>query len=244
MCYRIELDVSGMTETAHPEPAPSPHAGVSRNATVVAADTSEWDGHILTTLLREFIRAALWQPAVADFVGEHLFDGDEPPAGAGDALRLAIVEVLGSTTPDAWDQAASDLLAYVRECMEDDAPAASPPTAPVEGWAPPPGFLARQGWSPARSLLRQPFTRRKPPVRVEPSEILAWLTNRGSATTRQIAQHFNISESAAWGNTNVLVHRGEVDVMPGGPHSPRIYSIRRPTDADLCGDQLARAGAS
>ncbi|MGA2452106.1 MAG: hypothetical protein ABSG93_01185 [Solirubrobacteraceae bacterium] len=26
-CWRIELDVSAMTETAHPEPAPPPHAG-------------------------------------------------------------------------------------------------------------------------------------------------------------------------------------------------------------------------
>jgi hypothetical protein len=146
-----------------------------------------WDGHGLTSVVREFIRSALRQPAVADFVGEHFFDGDEPPAGIGDALRLAVVEMLGTITSEDWDQVASYLLAYAHECMEDGAGVASPPGAPAqEGWAPPPRFL------------RRPSTRRKPPVRVEPSRILVWLIERGSATTREIARHFDISEGTAW----------------------------------------------
>lgn len=205
-----------MTETAHPEPTPSPHGGASRNATVVAAAEvrrGEWGSRILPTLVREFIHAALRKPAVADFVGEHIFDitsGDEPPVAVGDALRLALYEVLAATTSEDWAQVASDLLAYARECIENEDFAATPLAG---GWVPPPG------------VVRWPRTRRKQPVRVELSEILAWLTERGSATTSEIALHFNISEHTAWMKADALVHQGKLEVTPGGPRRPRVYSI-------------------
>lgn len=190
---------------------------------MVAAETrrGEWDSRLLTMLVREFIRAALRQPAIADFVGEYIFDiatsGDEAPAGIGDGLRLAIYEALDAATSEDWEQVASDLLTYARECIKDgDAAAASPSAAPaMEGWAPPP------------AAMRSP-RRRKPPVRVEPSKILVWLTERGSATTREIAQHFSISEGTAWRNADVLVYQGKLKVTPGEmgwDGRPRVYSI-------------------
>jgi hypothetical protein len=198
---------------------------VRKEPAVASAETrdAEWDSQALTTVVREFIRAALRQPAVAHFVGEHFFDGDVPPAGIGDALRLAMVEVLGTTTSEDWDQVASYLLAYARDCMEDGVVVASPPAAQVqEGWAPPPGLL--RAW--ARRAAR-----RKPRVSVAPSDILAWLTERGSATTREIAQHFNVSDSSVWRHADALVHQGKVEVAPGAQHRPRVYSVPRPTDA-------------
>jgi hypothetical protein len=214
---RIELDVSAMTETAHPEHAPSPHVGASRHATVVAAAEArrgEWGSRILPALVRNFTRAALRKPAVADYVGEHIFDiatsRDEPPAAVGDALRLALYEVLAATTSEDWAQVASDLLAYARECIEDEDSAAAPFAG---GWAPPPG------------AVRWPRTRPKQPVRVERSEILAWLTERGSATTREIAQHFHISEHTVWMKADALVHQGKLKVTPGERWRPRLYSI-------------------
>jgi hypothetical protein len=216
LCWRIELNVSAMTETAHPEPAPSPHVGASRNATVLAAAEvrrGEWGSRILPTLVRDFIRAALRKPAVADYVGEHIFDipsGDQPPAAVGDALRLALYEVLAATTSEDWAQVASDLLAYARECIEDEDSAAAPLTG---GWAPPPG------------AARWPRRRPKQPVRVELSEILAWLTERGTATTKEIAQHFNISENTVWTKADALVHQGKLEVTPGERWRPRVYSI-------------------
>src|ERR1700686_4730778 len=205
-----------MTETTHPEPAPSPHVGVSRNATVVAAAEArrgEGGSRIPPTLVRNFTRAALRKPTVADYVSEHIFDitsGDEPPTAVGDALRLALYEVLATTTSEDWAQVASDLLTYARECIEDEDSAAAPLAG---GWAPPPG------------ALRWPRTRRKQPVRVELSEILAWLTERGSATTREIAQHLHISEHTVWMKADALVHQGKLKVTPGERWRPRVYSI-------------------
>jgi hypothetical protein len=183
-----------MTETTLPQPTLSPYRGASTNATVAAAEVR------------------LRKPAVADYVREHIFDttsGDEPPAAVGDALRLALDEVLAATTSEDWAQVASDLLAYARECI-DDRDCTQAPMA--EGWAPPPG------------AMRWP-TGRKQPVRVELSEILAWLTDRCSATTREIAQHFNVSEHTAWLKADTLVHQGKLEVMPGEGWRPRVYSI-------------------
>jgi DNA-binding MarR family transcriptional regulator len=198
---------------------------------VVGADPRprESDDHGLTTVLHEFIRSALRQPAVAAFVREHLFDGNEPPAGTGDALRTAIVEALTTTTSEDWDQVASYLLAYARECMEDDAALAHLRVAPVrEAWAPPPGLL--------RAWTRR---RRKPRVSVAPSDIFAWLKERGSATTREIAQHFDVSDSSVWRHADALVHQGKVEVAPGEPPSrPRVYSVPRHSDAPA--DSLGR----
>jgi len=173
----------------------------------------EWGSRILPTLVRDFIRAALRKPAVADYVGEHIFDiatsGDEPPAAVGDALRLALYEVLAITTSEDWAQVASDLLAYTRECIEDEDSAAAPLAG---GWAPP-------------GTVRWPRRRPKQPVRVELSEILAWLTERGTATTKEIAQHFNISEHTVWTKADALVHQGRLEVTPGERWRPRVYSI-------------------
>jgi hypothetical protein len=203
------------TDTDTDEPAPSARGGASRSATVVAAAEvrGEWGSRTLPTLVRNVIRAALRNPAVADFVGKHIFDvtsGDEPSAAVGDALRLALYEVLAATTSEDWAQVASDLLAYARECIEDGDSAAAPM---ADGWVPPPG------------ALRVPRTGRKQPVRVELSAILAWLTERGSATTSEIAQHFNVSEHTAWMKADALVHQGKLDVMPGEGWRPRVYSI-------------------
>jgi hypothetical protein len=206
-----------MTETTHPQPTTSPYRGASTNATVAVADVRrrEWGSRTLPTLVRDFTRAALRKPAVADYVREHIFDttsGGKPPAAVGDALRLALDEVLAATTSEDWAQVASDLLAHARECIEDEE---STPAPMAEGWAPPPGAMRRP-------------TGRKQPVRVELSEILAWLTERRSATTRDIAQHFNISEHTAWEKANALVHQGKLAFTPGevgwGGH-PRVYSI-------------------
>jgi hypothetical protein len=206
-----------MTETTHPMPTPLPHRGASTNAIVAAAEVrrGEWGSRALPTLVRDFTRAALRKPAVADYVGEHIFDtagGDEPPAVVGDALRLALDEVLAATTSEDWAQVASDLVAYARECVEGEV---SIPAPMMEGWAPPPGAIR---W-PAR---------RKQPVRVELSEILAWLTERRSARTREIAQHFHISDGTAMMKADALVHQGKLDVTPGvmgWDGHPRIYSI-------------------
>jgi len=202
-----------MTETTHP-PTLSPYRGASTNATVAAAEArrGEWGSRTLPTLVRDFTRAALRKPAVADYVREHIFDttsGNEPPAAVGDALRLALDEVLAATTSEDWAQVASDLLAYARECI-DDRDFIQAPMA--EGWAAPPG------------AMRWP-RERKQPVRVELSEILAWLTDRRSATTREIAQHFNVSEHTAWLKADTLVHQGKLEVMPGEGWRPRVYSI-------------------
>jgi DNA-binding transcriptional ArsR family regulator len=211
---------------------------VRKEPAVTGAETryGEQDAQVLAELVRNFTRAVLRQPAVADFIREHFFDGDEPPAGIGNALRLAMVEALGTTTTEDWDQVASYLLAYARDCMEDDGPAVGfPPAAPVlEGWAPPPRLL--RAWA-----LR---ARRKPLVSVTPSEIFSWLTERGSATTREIGQHFNVSDSSVRLHADALVQQGKVDVAPGGRHRPRIYSVRRPTEpppADSLGGELPAA---
>jgi hypothetical protein len=200
-----------MTETDRPRPAP-PRYTDEATAVAVPVRLGEWG---TARLVREFIRAALRQPALRELAGDYIFDipttGDEPPTGIGGALRLAIVEILGTTTTNEdWENLAWDLLDYVRECFKDEDAAASPPS---EGWAPP------------RRAFRSPRRWPKQPVRVEPSEILVWLTERGSATTSQIAQHFDISESNTWLKANALVDQGKLEVMPGGPHRPRIYSI-------------------
>lgn len=201
-----------MTETADPKPAP-PHYVDEATAVVVPVGLGEWG---TARLVREFIRAALRQPALRELAGDYIFDipmtGDEPSTGIGGALRLAVVEVLGATTTNEdWEDLAWDLLDYVCECFKDEDAAAS---LLSEGWAPPRG---------ASSWPRRRWPKQR--VRVEPSEILVWLTEQGSATTSQIAQHFNISASNAWLKANALVDQGELDVMPGGPHRPRVYSI-------------------
>jgi hypothetical protein len=176
-------------------------------------------------LVREFTRALLRQPAVADFVRSEHFSNPaaEPPAGIGDALRLVMLEVLGATTTEDCDQLARYFLAYARECMEDDASSVVLLSgAPVrDGWAPPAGVL--RAW--ARRAAR-----RKPRVSVAPSDILAWLTERGSATTREIARHFDVSDSSVWRHADALVHQGSAEVVPGGPSRPRVYSVSRATE--------------
>lgn len=212
---------------------------------------SEWGSQIPATLVREFIHAALRQSAVADFVGEYIFDivtsGDGPPADIGEALRLAIDEVLNVAAPEDWAQVASDLLADARECVEDEeAAAASPLSAPVpDGWWPTVPQATTGG-------MRR---RRKSPVHVEQSEILAWLTEQGSATTGEIARHFNISEHTAWMKADGLVAQGKLEVVPGVRGSygrPRRYGIpatpgRQPMDnkeATRCPQRASRRRAA
>jgi hypothetical protein len=110
-----------MTGTDRPRPTPS-HYADEATAVAVPVRLGEWG---TPRLVREFIRAALRQPALRELAGDYIFDiptaGDEPPAGIGGALRLAVIEVLGATTTNEdWEDLAWDLLDYVSECFKDE----------------------------------------------------------------------------------------------------------------------------
>lgn len=192
---------------------------------MVAAEMrhGEWGSRIPAPLVRAFIHAAMREPAVADFVGEYIFDiatsGDEPPGDISEALRLAVDEVLNAATREDWQQVASDLIANAREFIEHRGSAAPSPK---------PQETTPDGWWPAPTPATASRRRRKPPVRIEQAEILAWLTERGSATTAEIASHFDISEHTAWAKADGLVCQGKLHVLPGVRGSyghPRLYSL-------------------
>lgn len=149
-----------MTETARHEPTPPPHGG-HVEATVLAADIrrGEWGSPIPATLVREFIHSALRHSAAADMVSEYVFDiatsGEEPPGDIGEALRVAIGEVLSAATGEDWAQVGRDLLTDALDTVREDPP---PPETPTAWWP-----LAASG-------------RRKRPVKVQQEAILDWLT--------------------------------------------------------------------
>jgi hypothetical protein len=183
----------------------------------------EWGTTFPSEVVRDFIHSALRHPAAADMVSEYVFDiatGDnEPPADIGEALRVALGEVLSAATADDWKQIGRDVLADARECIGDDPPSAASPeeSIPATWWPTPPGR-----------------SRRKTHVHVPQEALLAWLTEKGSATTDEIAAHFDISHHTSWRKADGLVAQGKLDVVPGerGRYGqPRIYSVPRPPDA-------------
>lgn len=73
--------------------------------------------------------------------------------------------------------------------------------------------------------------RRKPVVKVEQSEILAWLEERRSATLPEIAEHFDVSEASARRKAEGLVYQGKLLVQAGRqarPSIPRRYELASP----------------
>ncbi len=125
-----------MTETVHPEPTPPPHGGYVE-ATVLAADIrrGEWGSPIPAVLVREFIHSALRHSAAADMVSEYVFgiatSGEEPPADIGEALRVAIGEVLSAATGEDWAQVGRDLLTDALDTVREDPPPPETPTGVV-----------------------------------------------------------------------------------------------------------------
>jgi hypothetical protein len=203
---------------------------------VVAADVrrGEWGSEFPTDLVRDFIHSALRHSAAADMVGEFVFDiatsGEEPPADIGEALRVAIDEVLSAATGEDWKQVGRDLLTDAFDTVrEDPPPLAAPPPETQTAW-----------WPLAASGVR----RRKPPVIVRQEAILDWLTEVRSATLREIAQHFGCSQHSARMKADGLVSQGKLDVKPGAraqgsrPVMPRRYSVSQP-EAELGGLAVA-----
>ncbi len=121
---------------------------------MVGADTrrGEWGSKFPTDLVRDFIHSALRHSAAADMVSEYVFEiatsGEEPPADIGEALRVAIGEVLSAATREDWKQVGRDLLSDALDTVSEDPPplAAPPETAPPEtptAWWPPAASGAR-----------------------------------------------------------------------------------------------------
>ena len=81
----------------------------------------EWGSKFPTDLVRDFIRSSLRHSAAADMVSEYVFDiatsGEAPPADIGEALRVAIGEVLSAATSEDWEQVGRDLLADAHDCL-------------------------------------------------------------------------------------------------------------------------------
>jgi hypothetical protein len=105
---------------------------------VLAADIrrGEWGSKFPADLVRDFIHSALRHSAAADMVSEYVFDiatgGEEPPADIGEALRVAIDEVLSAATGEDWKQVGRDLLTDALDTVrEDPSPLASPPETPT-----------------------------------------------------------------------------------------------------------------
>lgn len=212
-----------MTETARHEPTPSPHGGHVK-ATVLAADIrrGEWGSPIPATLVREFIHSALRHSAAADMVSEYVFDiatsGEEPPGDIGEALRVAIGEVLSAASGEDWAQVARELLTDALDTVrEDPPPPAASPETPTAWWP-----------------LAGSRVSRKRPVKVQQEAILDWLTEVRSATLREIARHFGCSQHSARMKADGLVAQGRLDVKPGSrahgsrPVTPRRYSVPQP----------------
>ena len=218
-----------MTDTA---PQETPRPAPTGRALGVAAETrrGEWGSKFPTDLVRDFIHSALRHSAAADMVSEYVFDiatsGEAPPADMGEALRVAISEVLSAATGEDWEQVGRDLLTDALDTVREDPPplAASQPETPTAWWP----------------LTATAVRRRKPPVKVQQEAILDWLTEVRSATLRQIAEHFRCSQHSARMKADGLVAQGKLDVNPGAraqggrPVTPRRYSIPRP-EADPSG---------
>ncbi len=204
---------------------------------MIGADTrrGEWGSKFPTDLVRDFIHGALRHSAAADMVSEYVFDiatsGEEPPADIGEALRVAIGEVLSAATSEDWEQVGRDLLADAHDCIGDDPPPGAPPEEPIPA-----------AWWP----LPAGRSRRKTPVKVRQEAILGWLTEVGSATLREIAEHLGISKHTARMKSDGLVAQGKLEVRPGAranrdrPVIERRYSVPRPPDpaAEGLGDGL------
>lgn len=185
----------------------------------------EWGSKFPTDLVRDFIRSSLRHSAAADMVSEYVFDiatsGEEPPADIGEALRVAIGEVLSAATSEDWEQVGRDLLADARDCIGDDPPPGAPPEEPIP-----------TAWRP----LPAGRSRRKTPVIIRQEAILDWLTEVRSATLREIAEHFGISKHTARMKSDGLVAQGKLEVRPGAranrdrPVIERRYTVPRPPD--------------
>jgi hypothetical protein len=158
-------------------------------------------------------------------VSEYVFDiatsGEEPPADIGEALRVAIGEVLSAATSEDWEQVGRDLLADAHDCIGDGPPPGAPPEEPIPA-----------AWWP----LPAGGSRRKTPVIIRQEAILDWLTEVRSATLREIAEHFGISKHTARMKSDGLVAQGKLEVRPGAranrdrPVIERRYTVPRPPD--------------
>ncbi len=83
---------------------------------------SYWGSEIPVAVIQDFIRTCLRHDAVADFVAEYLFDAlgadGQPPAELGEALRLAVTEIIDASTCADWQRVGDDLVADARENLE------------------------------------------------------------------------------------------------------------------------------
>jgi hypothetical protein len=182
--------------------------------------------------VRDFIHTALRHSAVTDLVGEYVFDiatsGEEPPAEVGEALRVAIGEVLSAASREDWDQVGRQVLAQAIDTVSEhpQPPAAAQPEEAI-----------RAAWWPVATR------RRKAPVKIRQEAILEWLAEVRSATLREVAKHFGISTHTARMKSDGLVAQGKLHVRPGArakgsrPVIERRYSI--PGSVDPASDGLA-----
>jgi len=215
-----------MTETA-PQKTPGQLASAARKEPAVAGTETrrgEWGTPFPVELVCDFIHSALRHPTAKDMVNEYVFDiatdsEEQLPADISQALKVAIGEALSAATAADWKQVARDLLADAHDCIGDEPPSAAPPeeAIPTAWWPPLPAGRSR----------------RKTHVHVKQEAILDWLTQQGSATTAEIAEHFGISKHTARMKTDGLVAQGKLEVRPGTrakgnrPVIERRYSIPR-----------------
>jgi hypothetical protein len=140
-----------------------------------------------------------------------------PQSDIAEALRVAIDEILNAAKSDDWEQAGRDLIAWARAFLE---PAPSEEVATT---------LPKAALSPWPSLPDPDVARgRKRPVKVDQQAILAWMHERQpTATPREIAQHFDVSEHSAKCKADGLVAQGKLTVTPGSrsQRTPRRYSV-------------------
>jgi AcrR family transcriptional regulator len=119
--------------------------------------TSPWGSPIPTTILQDFIRTAIGHDALADFVGHYVveaIDADgHPPADLGDALRVAVTDVIEAATSSDWNQVGDALVAGCQECIEEPPPTARSGVSRGPGPYRPDGPKARARRETANRLI-------------------------------------------------------------------------------------------
>jgi AcrR family transcriptional regulator len=91
-------------------------------AAVTDTRTSHRGSEMPVALVQDFIRTGLRHDAVADFVAEYVFDAlasdGQAPADLGEALRVAFMEIIETSTDEDWRRVGDDLVADTRENLE------------------------------------------------------------------------------------------------------------------------------
>jgi hypothetical protein len=116
--------------------------------------TSPWGSPIPATILQDFIRSAVGHDALADFVGQYVveaIDADgHPPADLGDALRVAVTDVIEAATSSDWNQFGDALVAGYQECIEEPRPTTLTPTSARKSRRGPGPYRPDGAWARAR----------------------------------------------------------------------------------------------